>query len=61
MRISRTSRTSATKAKAVPTRIPVLDFGETMRQIDALNLRPGPKRKFLRDNVLRIYGLDGAA
>ena len=42
------------------TDFPVLDFGETMRQIDALNLRPGPKRKFLRDNVLRIYGLDGA-
>jgi hypothetical protein len=43
------------------TDFPVLDFEETMRQIDGLNLRPGPKRKFLRDNVLRIYGLDGAA
>jgi uncharacterized protein len=40
------------------TDFPVLDFGETMRQIDELNLRPGPKQKFLRDNVLRIYGLD---
>ncbi|SFB30788.1 hypothetical protein SAMN03159496_02805 [Rhizobium sp. NFR07] len=40
------------------TDFPVLDFGETMRQIDELNLRPGPKQKFLRDNVIRIYGLD---
>jgi hypothetical protein len=43
------------------TDFPVLDFGETLRQIDELNLRPGPKRKFLRDNVLRIYGLEAAA
>lgn len=40
------------------TDFPVLDFGETMRQIDELNLRPGPKQKFLRDNAVRIYGLD---
>lgn len=40
------------------TDFPVLDFGETRRQIDELNLRPGPKQKFLRDNVIRIYGLD---
>ena len=40
------------------TDFPVLDFGQTMQQIDELNLRPGPKKKFLRDNVLRIYGLD---
>lgn len=39
------------------TDFPVLDFEETIRQIDALGLRPGPRRKFLRDNVLRIYGL----
>ncbi len=43
------------------TDFPVLDFAETMRQIDGLNLRPGPKRKFLRDNVIRIYRLDGTA
>jgi predicted TIM-barrel fold metal-dependent hydrolase len=43
------------------TDFPVLDFGETMRQIDELQLRPDSKRKFLRDNVLRIYGLDGKA
>ncbi|MEO3997910.1 amidohydrolase family protein [Mesorhizobium sp. CAU 1732] len=43
------------------TDFPVLDFGETMRQIDELDLRPASKRKFLRDNALRIYKLDGAA
>ena len=41
------------------TDFPVLDFERTMREIDDLNLRPGPERKFLRDNVLRIYGLEG--
>jgi predicted TIM-barrel fold metal-dependent hydrolase len=40
------------------TDFPVLEFGKTMQQIDALNLRPIPKRKLLRDNALRIYGLD---
>jgi predicted TIM-barrel fold metal-dependent hydrolase len=43
------------------TDFPVLDFGETMRQIDELDLRPASKRKFLRDNALRIYRLDGVA
>lgn len=43
------------------TDFPVLDFGETMRQIDDLNLRPVAKRKFLRDNALRIYKLDEQA
>jgi hypothetical protein len=37
---------------------PVLDFERTRAEIDGLELRDGPKRKFLRDNVLRIYGLD---
>lgn len=41
------------------TDFPVLDFEKTMRQIDELGLKPEAKRKFLRDNVLRIYGLDG--
>ncbi len=39
------------------TDFPVLRFGRTREQIEELNLRPGPKRKFLRDNVLRIYGI----
>ncbi len=37
---------------------PVLDFARTRAEIEALELRPGPKRKFLRDNAVRIYGLD---
>ena len=43
------------------TDFPVLDFGETMRQIDELQLRPASQKKFLRDNALRIYKLDGQA
>jgi len=44
------------------TDFPVLDFERTRVEIEALDLRPVPKRKLLRDNVLRIYGLeqDGA-
>ena len=41
------------------TDFPVLDFARTRQEIDELDLRPGPKRKLLRDNVIRIYGLDG--
>ncbi len=37
---------------------PVLEFERTRDEIEALGFRPGPKRKLLRDNVLRIYGLD---
>ncbi len=37
---------------------PVLDFERTRNEIDALELREGPKRKLLRDNVLNIYGID---
>ena len=40
------------------TDFPVLDFERTRSEIEALGLRAGPKRKLLRDNVLRIYGLD---
>jgi predicted TIM-barrel fold metal-dependent hydrolase len=40
------------------TDFPVLDFGRTRDEIEALQLRPIPKRKLLRDNVLRIYGLE---
>ena len=40
------------------TDFPVLDFARTLREIEALGLRPGPLRKLLRDNVVRIYGLD---
>ena len=40
------------------TDFPVLDFERTRREIDALPLRPASRRKFLRDNALRIYKLD---
>jgi predicted TIM-barrel fold metal-dependent hydrolase len=40
------------------TDFPVLDFGRTMREIDDLGLRPASKRKFLRDNVARVYGIE---
>jgi predicted TIM-barrel fold metal-dependent hydrolase len=40
------------------TDFPVLDFARTRQEIEALGLRPGPLRKLLRDNVIRIYGLD---
>ena len=38
---------------------PVLDFKRTRDEIEALDLKPEVKRKFLRDNALRIYGLSG--
>lgn len=40
------------------TDFPVLDFERTRREIEDLQLRPEPKRKFLRDNAIRVYGLD---
>jgi predicted TIM-barrel fold metal-dependent hydrolase len=40
------------------TDFPVLGFERTMREIDDLDLKPDVRRKFLRDNVTRIYGLD---
>jgi uncharacterized protein len=39
------------------TDFPVLDFERTRADIEALKLRPGPLKKLLRDNVLRIYKL----
>ena len=40
------------------TDFPVLDFERTRREIEGLNLREIPKRKFLRDNVIKLYKLD---
>ena len=37
---------------------PVLDFGRTRDELEALGLREEPKRKLLRDNALRIYKLN---
>lgn len=39
------------------TDFPVLDFERTRKEIEALELKEGPKRKLLRDNALRIYKL----
>ena len=39
------------------TDFPVLDFGRTMDEIRALDLKPQNLRKLLRDNVVRIYKL----
>jgi predicted TIM-barrel fold metal-dependent hydrolase len=41
------------------TDFPVLDFARTMAEIDALELPEEPRRKFLRDNAVRVYKLDG--
>ncbi len=40
------------------TDFPVLDFEATVADIDALGLRPAPRRKLMLDNALRLYGLD---
>jgi predicted TIM-barrel fold metal-dependent hydrolase len=39
------------------TDFPVLGFERTREEVEALGIRPGPMRKFLRDNALRIYKL----
>ena len=38
---------------------PVLRFQRTVEEIDQLDLKPEVRRKFMRDNVIRIYGLEG--
>ena len=40
------------------TDFPVLGFERTRAELEALNLRPGPLRKLLRDNVIRLYKLE---
>lgn len=40
------------------TDFPVIDPERARREIEALGLRPASKRKFLRDNALRLYKLD---
>ena len=36
---------------------PVIDMGRALNEIEELNLKPGAKRKFLRDNAARVYNL----
>ncbi len=38
---------------------PALAFQRTRQEIEALNLRPDPARKFMRDNALKLYKIDG--
>ena len=40
------------------TDFPVLEFKKTIDDIDALGLKSEVRKKLLRDNVIRIYGLD---
>jgi hypothetical protein len=40
------------------TDFPILDFERTRQEIEALGLKPEAKRKLLRDNAIRVYGLD---
>jgi len=37
---------------------PVLRFKRTIDEIDAFGLKPEVRRKFLRDNVVKLYGLE---
>lgn len=39
------------------TDFPVLGFARTRDEIEAFNLKPEAKRKFLRDNAKRLYGI----
>lgn len=40
------------------TDFPILDFKRARDEVEALGLRPEPKRKLLRDNALRVYKLE---
>jgi len=41
------------------TDFPVLGFSRMRSEVEALGLREGPKRKFLRENALKVYKLAG--
>jgi len=40
------------------TDFPVLPFARMREEVEALDLRPAAKRKFLRDNAVRVFGLN---
>ncbi len=40
------------------TDFPVLPWKRTVDDIDGLGLKPEVRRKLMRDNVIRIYGLE---
>jgi len=39
------------------TDFPILGFKRARDEVEALGLRPAPKRKLLRDNAARVYKL----
>ena len=41
------------------TDFPVLRFKRTLDEIEDFGLKPEVRRKFLRDNVIKLYGLEG--
>jgi predicted TIM-barrel fold metal-dependent hydrolase len=40
------------------TDFPILDFKRARDEVEALGLKPIAKQKLLRDNAMRLYGLD---
>lgn len=40
------------------TDFPVLRFGRTVAEVDDYGLKPHVRRKFMRNNVIKLYGLD---
>lgn len=37
---------------------PVVEFETAMQQLEALDLKPGPRTKLMVDNAVRVYGLE---
>jgi predicted TIM-barrel fold metal-dependent hydrolase len=40
------------------TDFPILDFKRARDEVEALGFKPAAKQKLLRDNAIRVYGLD---
>ena len=36
---------------------PLTDYDRQMKELDGINLRPGAKKKFLRENAIKLWGL----
>lgn len=36
---------------------PLTDYDRQIKELNELDLRPGPRRKFLKDNAMRLWGL----
>ena len=43
------------------TDFPVLRFKRTVDEVDEFGLKPEVRRKFMRDNAIRVYGLEEAS